>query len=131
MFKTLFEKVYSSVGERIAMPIVFLILGALAMLWVNSNLVTYEALAAEGKKFHIELAQNEIVNDLSVLYLRRQIAQERVEEAEDVLEVDPMSIKWGSRLKSRVEELERIESSIKNANDRLSNLRSNGKGEEI
>jgi hypothetical protein len=126
MLKTLFEKVFNSVGERIAMPVVFLILGALAMLWVDRNVVTYEALAAESKKIHIELSQNEIVNDLSVLHLRRQIAQERLEEAEDVLEVNPDSAKWRSRLATRSKELSEINAAIKGSNERLSNLRSKG-----
>jgi len=112
MFKEMFLKIYDFVGPKVGMVIILLFLGGLGFYFVQSNVVTYSALAQETSGLRTAIQSNQTTQELNILYLREQMANKSVEEAEDNIEKKPASHKWKKRLDRRGRELDTIKSQI-------------------
>ena len=77
--------------------------------------------------FTFELTQQSIlIGTLNVLHLRKDMAQQKVEDAEDQLENTPTSPKWKSRLTNRNEELKNIQYQINDTQKQIQSISISG-----
>lgn len=107
-------------GDKITAGLLLVVLGALGYWYFTSHFVSVEAFADEKAKLSDTIKMGDGTQQLQILYLRRDLIKNRVEEAEDEVEKKPNSTKWQSRLGDRKAELTVINVEIKNLNKRLS-----------
>ena len=107
-------------GQKAVAGILLIAIGAAGFWYLSTHFVSIVAFADEKAKLSKVIENGDSTQQLQILYLRRDLIKNRVEEAEDKVEEKPTSSKWKGRLEDRKTELKVINVEIKEINKKLS-----------